>query len=130
MILNQAKPAAKLATIFGRWKDADQSVVVELTKNVQAGKGIPRFESARAEFRLAVIASRFGEMLKETRYGSDTSFEDLSRMAQTVRRQLPSEQTNELVDLIDRASSLAGYFSDDDSRDDHRDYRGDANYKR
>lgn len=130
VVLKQKKPTAKLATVFVRWKDADDRDVVELVKDVQIGKGIPRFESARAEFRLAVVASRFAEMLKETRYTDNTSFEDLSRMAQTIRRQLPSEQTNELVDLIDRAASLTGYFSDDEWRRDDRDYRGDLNYKR
>ncbi len=130
VVLKQKKSTAKLATVFVRWKDADDRDVVELAKDVQIGKGIPRFESARAEFRLAVVASRFAEMLKETRYTDNTSFEDLSQIAQTIRRQLPSEQTNELVDLIDRAASLDGYFSDDDRRGEDRDYRGDLNYKR
>lgn len=130
VVLKQKKPSAKLATVFVRWKDADDRDVVELSKDVQVGKGIPRFESARAEFRLAVVASRFAEMLKETRYTDNTNIEDLSQMAKTIRRQLPSEQTNELVDLIDRAASLTGYFSDDEWRGDDRDYRGDLNYKR
>ncbi len=130
VVLKQKKASAKLATVFVRWKDADDRDVVELSKDVQVGKGIPRFESARAEFRLAVVASRFAEMLKETRYTDNTNFEDLSQMAKTIRRQLPSEQTNELVDLIDRAASLTGYFSDDEWRGDDRDYRGDLNYKR
>ncbi len=128
VIFKQGKPSNKLATVFVRWKDADQSEVVELSKDVMPGKATTRFESARPEFRLAVVASRFAEMLKQTDYSGNTSFGELSRMAQSVNRQLANNQTRELVDLIDRAANLAGDDPWYSSRDNSRDY--DYNYKR
>jgi Ca-activated chloride channel family protein len=130
VIFKQGKPSNKLATIFVRWKDADQSEVVELSKDVMPGKGTTRFESARPEFRLAVIASRFAEMLKQTEFSGSTSFDDLSRLAQSVNRQLPNDQTRELVNLIDRAASLSGDDPGYSSRDNSRDYSNDVNYRR
>ena len=111
LILKQRKPTQKLATVFVRWKDADQSEVVELSKDVTAGKGYARFDAARPELRLAIVAARFAEMLKQTEQSSRTSYSELARLARSVQRQMPNEQTAELVDLIDRASNLSGYLS-------------------
>jgi Ca-activated chloride channel family protein len=129
VILKQRKPSQKLATVFVRWKDADQSEVVELAKDVTAGQGYARFESARPELRLAIVAARFAEMLKQTEQSSRTSYSELARLARAVQRQMPNEQTAELVDLIDRASSLSGYLSGYDNGYDNDRDNNYGNYK-
>lgn len=128
LILKQRKPSQKVATIFIRWKDADQTEVRELARDITAGQGYARFESARPELRLAVVAARFAEMLKLTEQSSRTSYTELSRLARSVHHQMSNEQTAELVDLIDRAASLSGYLSGYDRGDRYEDDY-ERNYK-
>jgi Ca-activated chloride channel family protein len=96
----------KIATVFVRWKNADGTEVFELSRDAIMNKHFSSFDNSRPELRLAIVAGRFAEMLKGTPYASRTSFEELFRIAEPLRRELPGEQTDDLVDLIRRASSL------------------------
>jgi hypothetical protein len=70
-------------------------------------------------------------MLKGTGYAGDTSYEQLYRLAEPLRRDLPGEQTDDLLDMIRRAGSLSDRHADRDDRGDRGDdYYGDFNYKR
>ncbi len=109
-----------LATVFVRWKDADEREVSEVKVPVSMQKHFSSFDRSRPELRLAFVAGRFAEMLKGTAFTVETSFEDLYRIAKPLERELPSEQTDELLDLIQRAGNLSiqhteWYRGDDDN---------------
>jgi len=72
------------------------------------------------------VASRFGEVLKGTPYAAETNLQQLANVAEDVRRELPSEETRELVELIRRAQQLSGYQM---SRQDEP-WNEDDNYRR
>ena len=107
----------KIATVFVRWKNADGTEVFELSRDAIMNKHFGSFDKSRPELRLAIVAGRFAEMLKGTPYSDRTSFEELYRIADRLRRDLPGEQTDDLLDLIRRASGLSdrhAWEEDDD----------------
>jgi hypothetical protein len=92
-----------------------QDEVTEVSQEVEQRDGAVRFESARPEFRLAVVAARFAETLKQTQF-ADGSFDRLLAIARHVACDRADNDTRELVSLIERAKSLStgyGRYEDD-----------------
>ena len=119
----------KVADVFVRWKEADGGRADELKREVLMGRDYQRLDQARPELRLAIVAGRFAEMVKGTPYSSRTGWGELLHAAEMVERDLPGEQTRELVDLIQRAGRMDHWRADDWRYE--KDYRGEyGNYKR
>lgn len=110
--LTSRRVHGELGTIAVRWKDADRTEVTEVEKGIEADGARRSFASLRPEFRLAVVASRFAELLKGSPYATNSDYDDLERMAWNLARQRPSEQTRELADLIKRAGELSFYHTE------------------
>ena len=124
LTLNRRAESANLATVFVRWKNPNETKVTEISRTVTMDRRMASFASARPELGLAIVAAKFAELLKETRYSGGISYHELMPMAQAIDRQLHTEQTRDLVDLIGRADNLTGYFgqyrydADDNYEDD------------
>lgn len=125
--LNHGRTGEPVATVHVRWKNAEGTAVFELARDVDGTKHYAEFDEARPELRLAVVAARFAEMLKGTRYAAGTSYEALIRLAEPLRHELPGEQIEDLCDMIRRAGNLSDWHAEHD--DDDYSY-GDYNYKR
>jgi Ca-activated chloride channel family protein len=124
--VNRHARTSQLATVNVRWKETNQRSVGEVSEIATFTPRSNEFTSARPELRLAVVASRFAEMIKGTTFSENTSYDDLQQMAARIARQLPNDQTRELVDLISRARTLADgseYWRAEGDDDDN-------NYKR
>ncbi|MEJ2722558.1 MAG: DUF3520 domain-containing protein, partial [bacterium] len=111
LILHDSRRRADIGTIAVRWTDPDRGEVTEVNQNVTLDRKSLAFRESRPELRLAVVASRFGELLKGTVYASETSLEELYQMAQSLTEELGGEQTHELADLILRARDLSTYHT-------------------
>lgn len=119
--------SSQVATVTVRWKEPNQRTVQELTEIASFSPRSCAFEAVRPELQLAIVASRFAEMVKGTAFSDETSYDELQTLASRLTRRLPNEQTRELVDLISRARNLAeGYEYWHASEDDD----DDNNYKR
>lgn len=113
VVLTSRHWADHVATVFVRWKDTDRGKVTEVSRKVSLGGDYTkRFESSRPELRLAIVSARFAELLKGTEHAWQTGYDELYRMARDIERQMPNEETRELVQLIDRARMLSVYHSD------------------
>jgi Ca-activated chloride channel homolog len=115
LVLNRRCEDSHVATVNVRWKNLAQDEVTEVSQEVNLAGGLVRFESARPEFRLAVVASRFAETLKQTRH-ADGSLDRLIAIARRISYDRANDDTRELVSLMERAKSLsAGYgrYEDD-----------------
>ena len=114
-----------LATISVRYKDADGVEVTEVAIDATIRDHYRKLASSRPELRLALAASRFAEMLKQTPYSAETSFAELMRLVDPLRHELGGRQVEELADLIERASRLSGFERDDFEDEDYfsSDYR-------
>jgi Ca-activated chloride channel family protein len=118
---------ADVATVFVRWKDDDNRQVREVRRVVPLKSAWRDFDRARPEFRLAVAATKFADVLKQTEF-AEADYSQLLRIVRPLVNELPGDQTRELLDLIERARNLSTYLTgwDDDSP-----YRyGDDNYRR
>ena len=118
--------SAQLASVTVRWKEPNQRTVQELTESATLDRRPNQFGSVRPELQLAVVASRFGEMLKGTTFSEETSYDELQSLAENISRRLPGEQTRELVDLISRARNLTEgyeYYHASDDEDDEYNYK-------
>jgi Ca-activated chloride channel family protein len=125
LVLTGQHQCDKLATIFVRSKDADQIDVVEHSYDVLKGSDYQAFDRSRPELRLAIAATRFAELLKGTVNGDPGHYDDLYRIAERVSRELPSEQTLELTELIRTAAAMTSPHTYRYDGDD-----GYVNYKR
>jgi len=112
IVLQRRSGSDNLATVFVRWKNPSETRVTEVSRIVTSERNPVHFAGARPELRLAIVAAKFAELLKETRYSEDLSFHELLTLAQSVDRQLNTEQTRDLVNMIGRADDLSGHFSD------------------
>jgi Ca-activated chloride channel family protein len=124
---NQKRSGGKVADVFVRWKEADESEVSELKSEVNLGRDFQAFGQSRPELRLAIVAGRFAEMLKGTRYAASTSWTELYNLSDLLVRELPGEQTEELRDLIRSAGNLDDWHAQDQWQEKQRPY---GNYKR
>lgn len=112
LTMQPRRSKGRIATVFVRWKNPDEHEISELSREVKWGRKRQPFERSRPELRLALIAGRFAEILKGTAFGAETSLADLHRLAQPLRRDMPGEQTDELLELIERAGGLSDYHTD------------------
>jgi Ca-activated chloride channel family protein len=114
LIMSNRRGNGKLATITIRWKNAAETNVSELVREVKWNRHGTSFDQARPEMRLAIVAGRLAEKLKRTQYAASTSYEDLYRLAVRLRQDIPGEQTDELFDMIRRAGNLTRWHAYDD----------------
>lgn len=119
IVLQKRAGSENLATVFVRWKNPSETKVTELSRGVTLDQSSTRFAAARPELRLAIAAAKFAELLKQTSYSEALNYRELSATAKSVDRQLHTEQTRDLVELIDRADNLSGYFGDYRRSDDN-----------
>lgn len=127
LVLTGRAKRSDLATVHVRWKNPNETRVSEVAHEVSFKQDRQRFDKSRPELRLAIVAGRFAEILKGTVYANETSYRDLLRLAEPIRRELPSEETDELIDLIRLAQGLSCYHTD--VREDGP-YGYNSNYKR
>mgnify|MGYP001120441362 CR=1 FL=1 len=128
LVMDGKRRKGDVATVHVRWKDADERRVSEIEHKVQPNRDHQNFDRSRPELRLAIVAGRFAEMLKGTVYAGEPGYRDLLRIAEPLRHQLPSEETDELLELIRKAQGLSRYHTD--WREDDVPYGYNRNYKR
>ena len=112
LMLTGRRTDDNIGAVAVRWKNPGETEVTEVDKDIATAECRRDFYAARPEFRLAFVASQFAEILKGTAYSERIDLDDLSRMAHDIDSELNTEQTGELVSLIDRAASLSGYHSE------------------
>ncbi len=107
LTMQPKRAKGRVASVFVRWKDPDETEVSEISREVNWGRNRHSFEQSRPELRLALVAGRFAEVLRGTSFAVETSFAELYRIAEPLRHDLPGDQTDELLELIRRAGNLS-----------------------
>ncbi|MCB2229191.1 von Willebrand factor type A domain-containing protein [bacterium] len=110
LVLHKRGTRGDLGTIALRWKDDDGREVSELNQPIRIATEKHRYECSPA-LRLALVSAKFAEKLKDTPYVRDLSYGELYEYASALNEEMPSEQTNELLDLIQRTGELNSYHS-------------------
>lgn len=110
LVMTRRKPAGDIATVTVRWKDENGCEVSEMTQPVVVDRRT-RFRDFAPELRLAVASGKLAEKLKETIFVRDLSYQELYRFAEPLLEERPSEETYELLALIDRAGRMTTYHT-------------------
>lgn len=110
LVFNRKRPRGEFATINVRWLDESGHEVAELHKAATLDRHT-RYYDFTPEMRLAVAASKLAEKLKNTHYVRDLSYAELHEFASPLAQQMPSEQTYELLEMIDRAGGFTTYHT-------------------
>jgi Ca-activated chloride channel family protein len=110
LVLARRKPSGEIATVTVRWKDENGREVSEMTQPVRVDRRT-RFLEFVPELRLAIVSGKLAELLKQTVFVGDLSFQELHRFAEPLLEERPSEETYELLELIDRAGRLLTYHT-------------------
>ena len=110
LVMNRRKPSGEIATVTVRWKDDEGREVSEMSQPIQINRR-SRLQDFSPEMRTAIASGKLAEKLKHTLFVRDLSYEDLYRFAEPLLEQRPSEQTYELIELIDRAGKMSMYHT-------------------
>lgn len=111
IVLSNNRSKGKLATVHVRWTNPGETQVTELSRDAFIGRNWKKLSAIRPELRLALVASRFSELLKGTSYVSETSYNDLLQVADPLRQQMGGKQVDDLLDLIRRARALSTFHT-------------------
>jgi Ca-activated chloride channel family protein len=99
----------RLATVQLRWEDPDSGEVKEINGNFNTWDVADDFEETDARFQLTVAAAQFAELLRESPYVYDLTYEELAWRADDIARQLRhDEQAAEFAQLVETAAEI-GY---------------------
>lgn len=99
----------RYATVNLRWDSADESDVNELARDVTHRDFVGRFQSGPPALQLAIVAERFGELLKRTPYAAEESFTELYRMAEPLVETMENDEVRDLLSMIRMAEDLSRY---------------------
>ncbi|MCU0856972.1 MAG: von Willebrand factor type A domain-containing protein [Pontiellaceae bacterium] len=90
-----------IATVYVRYRRADNGTVEEISSRVTDSARSPRFEAADIRFRLAACTAEFAERLRRSPYADGTEMKDISSRLQPVANVLDIDaQVQELLKLI------------------------------
>ncbi|NIW45142.1 MAG: DUF3520 domain-containing protein [Gammaproteobacteria bacterium] len=97
----------EIATVQLRWQDPDTFRVEEISKTFDSRDIENSFRRADPYFKLNVLVAEFGEILRDSYWAEDTSFQDLLYYADDLPNTLERAEVYEFIELLERASRLA-----------------------
>ena len=96
-----------VATVYVRYRRADNGVVEEISSVVRDSNRWKSFEQAPPRFRLAACAAEFAERLRRSPYSEGIAFRQIqSRLIPVITELELDRQVKELSDLMNRAAVL------------------------
>jgi Ca-activated chloride channel family protein len=101
----QAK-SGDIGTVYIRYKDPDYNEVVEIKRGINVSAFGRRFEQASYEFKLAVAAAEFAEIMRESYWAKDSDLEAVARLVRNIADDREDKDVYELLDLVTRARDI------------------------
>ena len=99
---------APLGVVHVRYRRADTHVVEEIEQPITAECIAASIQKTRSQFRLAVSAAAFAEMLRGSQYVSGQKYSDVAQMLRPVALDLSLDQrVKELLSLVENADALS-----------------------
>jgi Ca-activated chloride channel family protein len=97
-----------LGTVHVRYRRADTHAVEEIEQPITAECIVSNIQKTRSQFRLAVSAAAFAEMLRGSQYVSGYKYSDVAQMLRPVALDLSLDQrVKELLSLVENADALS-----------------------
>ena len=97
----------KLATVFVRYKDADDmSEVTEVRRDIRLTETAVEFSESSSDFRLAVAAAEFAEILRKSYWAKESQFSSVLDLVQDIAEEERSSELIEFMGLVSKADDL------------------------
>ncbi len=90
-----------------RWEDPNDGDVIEIDENIQIRDLEESWGDTDETFRLATVVTSFAELLRESPYADDVSFDQVLAEAEALADDMRGEDIDVLVELIDAAADLS-----------------------
>jgi len=104
--------------IFIRYINPETGNVEETSGDIPFKTFKSRFSKSSSDFKLAVTAAEFAEIMRDSYWSKNSSLNDVLQLANEVYRQTSDENVLELVNLIGTAKQLRGNESEIFSNED------------
>ncbi len=95
----------KMATVSLRYGDPDDHRVNEVSEDISVSQLHASFDTAPATLRLAAAVAEFAEILRESYWAKEGSLESVHQVVKDAFPEIDSEQTVELMYLVNKAIS-------------------------
>ena len=102
---------APLATVYVRWQDLQNGEIMERNQSLALSEMAATFTDSAPSLQLAVTVAEYGEILRNSDWGADSTLEQFLAEAQRIDTLLTNTSgadaaVTELVDLLWRANEL------------------------
>jgi Ca-activated chloride channel family protein len=97
----------EIATLQFRWEDPETGGVFEIAQRITTGDLYRNFNSADPYFQLTTLVGRWGEILNESPYVTNTSLYEFSEYAWGLSRIFGDDaDVNEFLDLVETSARM------------------------
>jgi Ca-activated chloride channel family protein len=110
--LRDSRPGRQIATVYIRHKNPETNQVSEVSHAFYTDGLTSGYDDASRDFKLAVVAAEFAEILRGSYWAKGSTLADLYREASRLSESGSTEQTSELLALIEKADRLDNELSE------------------
>ncbi len=97
----------EIATLQFRWEDPETGQIQEIARRISTGDLYRTFSSADPHFQLTTLVGRWGEILNESPYVTNTSLSDFSEYVWSLSRIFGDDvDVKEFLDLVEISARL------------------------
>lgn len=101
-----AKPDAEIATVRIRYMDTDSERIRTNERKVRSRDVVRKFESASSQFRFTAAVAEFAELLKESYWAKDGSYERVLKVAKDAVGLISDVKEREFIELVKEARDI------------------------
>ena len=97
---------AQLGVVFLRWQDPETGEVEEIDQDIDMRDIEARWTSTPADFQQATVVASFAELLRDNPYADNVDFEALVAEADSLARDIDTDQFDAFADVVEQAERL------------------------
>ncbi|MGI9607392.1 MAG: YfbK domain-containing protein [Acidimicrobiales bacterium] len=90
-----------------RWQDPETGDVVEIDEDIDLRDVEPRWTRTASDFQQATVVAVFAEVLRDSPFADDIDLDDLADEANSLARDIDTDEFDQFVDMIEVASQRA-----------------------
>ena len=98
---------AELGFVSLRWEDPDTGEVIEIDEDIDMRDIEASWTDTSNSFQQATVVAAFAEILRDNPYADDVSLEALSQEADSLAREIDTDEFDQFADLVEIALDLS-----------------------
>ncbi len=94
---------AELGFVSLRWQDPETGEIIEIEQDIDMRDLDKDWTDTSTSFRQATVVAAFAEILRDNPYADDVSLEALSQEADSLAREIDTDEFDQFADLVELA---------------------------